>query len=390
MSWQELTFGNFAEIQPQVKLEKGTAYSFIGMADVLPHTKNVIPGSTRTWKGSGGSKFENGDIIFARITPCLEHGKTAKVSNLTDSKGFGSTEFFVFRDREGISDPDYIYYLARSPVIREPAIKSLTGASGRQRAQKIVVENTSIRVPEIQEQRRIASILSTYDDLIENNQRRIQLLEQSAQLLYKEWFVHLRFPGHEHITITDGVPEGWEKKPLGEIADITMGQSPKSIYYNEDGNGLPFHQGVTNFGIRFPSHQKYCTMQNRLAEPGDILFSVRAPVGRINIAPDKIIIGRGLAAIRSRTGQQNFLFYALKNWFFKEDIMGSGAIFAAITKKDLHGVALLQTSDHIAKMFMAHVVPIDLQIEKLHQSNEQLTQARDLFLPRLMNGEISV
>ncbi len=250
MSWQELTFGNFAEIQPQVKLEKGTAYSFIGMADVLPHTKNVIPGSTRTWKGSGGSKFENGDIIFARITPCLEHGKTAKVSNLTDSKGFGSTEFFVFRDREGISDPDYIYYLARSPVIREPAIKSLTGASGRQRAQKIVVENTSIRVPEIQEQRRIASILSTYDDLIENNQRRIQLLEQSAQLLYKEWFVHLRFPGHEHITITDGVPEGWEKKPLGEIADITMGQSPKSIYYNEDGNGLPFHQGVTNFGIR--------------------------------------------------------------------------------------------------------------------------------------------
>ena len=390
MSWQEITFGKFAEIQPQVKLEKGTAYSFIEMADVVPHTKNVIPSSTRTWKSSGGSKFENGDIIFARITPCLEHGKTAKVSNLADSKGFGSTEFFVFRGREGISDPDYIYYLARSPVIREPAIKSMTGASGRQRAQKIVVENTSIRVPEIQEQRRIASVLSTYDDLIENNQRRIQLLEQSAQLLYKEWFVHLRFPEHEHITITDGVPEGWEKKPLGEIADITMGQSPKSIYYNEDGNGLPFHQGVTNFGIRFPSHQKYCTVQNRLAEPGDILFSVRAPVGRINIAPDKIIIGRGLAAIRSRTGQQNFLFYALKNWFFKEDIMGSGAIFAAITKKDLHGVELLQTSDQIAKMFMAHVVPIDLQIEKLHQSNEQLTKARDLLLPRLMNGEISI
>ena len=390
MSWQELTFGNFAEIQPQVKLEKGTAYSFIEMADVVPHTKNVIPGGKRTWKSSGGSKFENGDIIFARITPCLEHGKTAKVSNLTDSKGFGSTEFFVFRGREGISDPDYIYYLARSPIIREPAIKSMTGASGRQRAQKIVVENTSIRVPEIQEQHRIASILSTYDDLIENNQRRIQLLEQSAQLLYKEWFVHLRFPGHEHVTITDGVPDGWEKKPLGEIADITMGQSPKSIYYNEDGNGLPFHQGVTNFGIRFPSHQKYCTMQNRLAEPGDILFSVRAPVGRINIAPDKIIIGRGLAAIQSRTGQQNFLFYALKNWFFKEDIMGSGAIFAAITKKDLHGVELLQTSDRIAEMFMENIVPIDLQIEKLHQSNEQLTQARDLLLPRLMNGEISV
>ena len=131
MSWKELTFGNFAEIQPQVKLETGTDYSFIEMADVVPHTKNVIPGGKRTWKSSGGSKFENGDTIFARITPCLEHGKTAKVSNLSDSKGFGSTEFFVFRGRDGISDPDYIYYLARSPVIREPAIKSMTGASGR-------------------------------------------------------------------------------------------------------------------------------------------------------------------------------------------------------------------------------------------------------------------
>ena len=131
-------------------------------------------------------------------------------------------------------------------------------------------------------------------------------------------------------------------------------------------------------------------MQNRLAESGDILFSVRAPVGRINIAPDKIIIGRGLAAIRSRTDQQNFLFYALKNRFFKEDLMGTGAIFAAITKKDLHGVELLQTSNRIAEMFMENIVPIDLQIEKLHRSNKQLTQVRDVLLPRLMNGEISV
>ena len=286
-------------------------------------------------------------------------------------------------------NPRFVYYLLiqNKEVIRGVG---LGGGSATPILNKTTFSRIRLRVPSKSRWAGIASILSTYDDLIENNRRRIQLLEQSAQLLYKEWFVHLRFPGHEHVTITDGVPDGWEKKPLGEIADITMGQSPKSIYYNEDGNGLPFHQGVTNFGIRFPSHQKYCTMQNRLAEPGDILFSVRAPVGRINIAPDKIIIGRGLAAIRSRTDQQNFLFYALKNWFFKEDIMGSGAIFAAITKKDLHGVELLQTSDQIAKMFMAHVVPIDLQIEKLHQSNEQLTQARDLLLPRLMSGEMEV
>lgn len=246
-----------------------------------------------------------------------------------------------------------------------------------------------IKIPEYGIQARIASILAAYDDLIENNRRRIQLLEQAARLLYKEWFVYLRFPGHEHVKVKGGVPEGWEKKPLSEIADITMGQSPQSVYYNEDGNGLPFHQGVTNFGVRFPAHQTYCTVQGRLAESGDVLFSVRAPVGRINITKDKIVIGRGLAAIRSILGQQNLLFYALKSHFFKEDMIGGGAIFAAITKKDLYGVELLQSPDSVAQMFMEHVRPIDSQIENLHRSIDQLTKARDLLLPRLMNGEVA-
>lgn len=250
----------------------------------------------------------------------------------------------------------------------------------------------SLKVPDftLSKQQDIASILSTYDNLIENNRRRIQLLEQAARLLYKEWFVHLRFPGHEHVKIQDGVPEGWEKKPLSEIADITMGQSPKSIYYNRDGNGLPFHQGVTNFGVRFPSHETYCTVQNRIGEPGDILFSVRAPVGRINITPDKIVIGRGIAAIRSNCGQQNFLFYALKSHFFKEDMMGGGAIFAAITKKDLYGVKLMQPTDQLVAMFMEHVHPMDQHIANLQKANDNLHIGRDLLLPKLMNGEVKV
>jgi len=268
-----------------------------------------------------------------------------------------------------------------APLFTGATIKHLP----REKLAKVEIE-----VPPLPTQHRIAELLSTYDDLIENNRRRIELLEQTARLLHKEWFVHLRFPGYEHVKITDGAPEGWEKKPLSEIADITMGQSPKSMYYNEDGNGLPFHQGVTSFGIRFPSHQTYCTVQNRLAERGDILFSVRAPVGRINITTDKIVIGRGLSAIRSKVGQQNLLFYTLKSHFFKEDMMGGGAIFAAITKKDLHGVELTQAPDRIADMFMERGHSIDIQIENLHRTIENLTQARDILLPRLMNGEVSV
>ena len=290
---------------------------------------------------------------------------------------------------ENKSDKFFLYYYFSSRKTVEK-ILNLVSSSGVPHINLTVLRNFEVPVPSLDTQKRIASVLSAYDDLTENNRRRIRLLEQAARLLYKEWFIHLRFPGHEHVKIKDGVPEGWERKPLGEIADIKMGQSPKSIYYNEDGYGLPFHQGVTNFGIRFPSHQTYCTEQNRLAEPGDILFSVRAPVGRINITTDKIVIGRGLAAIRSNRDQQNFLFHALKNHFFKEDMIGGGAIFAAITKKDLHGVELLQALDRVVEMFMEHVVPIDLQIEKLHQSNEQLTKARDLLLPRLMNGEMTI
>ncbi len=266
----------------------------------------------------------------------------------------------------------------------------LAGGAAQGKLGLYKINSFEITLPPLAQQNRIASTLSAYDDLIENNRRRIQLLEQAARLLYKEWFVHLRFPDHEHTKMVDGVPEGWEKKTLSEMAEITMGQSPKSVYYNEDGNGLPFHQGVTNFGVRFPSHKTYCTVRKRIAQAGDILFSVRAPVGRINITRDEIVIGRGLSAIRSNCGQQNLLFYALKDHFFKEDMIGGGAIFAAITKKDLHGIELVQPADRIAKMFMEYVVPIDLQIANLHQTTERLAKARDLLLPRLMNGEVEV
>jgi len=286
--------------------------------------------------------------------------------------------------------PRFLHYYFMSPAWRAVVEANVINGVTVDRIPIKKFPDFEVSIPPISKQRSISDILSAYDDLIENNRRRIQLLEQSARLLYKEWFVHLRFPGHEHTKIIDGVPEEWQKKSLSKIANITMGQSPKSIYYNEDGNGLPFHQGVTNFGVRFPSHKTYCAVQNRIAEPGDILFSVRAPVGRINITPDKIVLGRGLAAIRSNCDQQNFLFYALKSHFFKEDMMGGGAIFAAITKKDLHDVELMQPTDRIAAMFMEHVLPTDLQIANLQQTIENLAKARDFLLPKLMNGEVAV
>ncbi|WP_138933929.1 restriction endonuclease subunit S [Roseovarius arcticus] len=246
------------------------------------------------------------------------------------------------------------------------------------------------QVPPLTIQQKVSQVIGAYDDLIETNRRRIALLEEATRLLYREWFVHFRFPGHEHVKITDGVPDGWERRTLVDLAEVVMGQSPKSQFYNDAGNGLPFHQGVTDYGFRFVGHRTYSTMVTKIAEAGDILVSVRAPVGRINITRDKIVLGRGLSAIRSRTGHQSFLFYALKNHFYAEDIIGSGAIYAATNKKELEGQKLAVPSSMLLTEFEAQAATIDQQIANLTSQNEKLAQARDLLLPHLMNGEIAV
>ena len=245
-------------------------------------------------------------------------------------------------------------------------------------------------VPELVVQTEIADILSSCDDLIENNRRRNALLEEAARLLYREWFVHFRFPGHEHVKITDGLPEGWERRTLVELAEVVMGQSPKSQFYNEASDGLPFHQGVTDYGFRFVSHRIYSTAVTKLAEAGDILVSVRAPVGRINITRDKIVLGRGLAAVRSRTEHQSFLFYTLRNHFYAEDIIGTGAIYAATNKKELESQTLIKPTRIVLAEFNEQARDIDQNIANLTTQNEKLAQARDLLLPRLMNGESAV
>jgi len=360
---------------------------FLRITDIVPSQIDwdSVPFCEIDEKGKDRFSLAPGDIVIARTGATVGYAKLIR----DNPEAVFASYLVRIRVDPKHADSGYVGRIVESDVYKK-FVMSRVGGAAQPNANAKVLSAFRLPIPERVTQARIVEVLSAYDDLIENNRRRIQLLEEAARLLYKEWFVHLRFPGHEHVDLIDGVPKGWQQKRLSEIADITMGQSPKSIYYNEDGNGLPFHQGVTNFGVRFPSHETYCTVQNRIAEPGDILFSVRAPVGRINITPDKIVIGRGLSAIRSNCGQQNLLFYALKSHFFKEDMMGGGAIFAAITKKDLHGVELMQPSDRLAGMFLEHVRPIDLQIANLQQAIDDLNQARDVLLPRVLNGEVTV
>ena len=388
-----IRFGDFVEVNPRIQLEKGKEYPYIEMADVIPGNAFVFCEKERVYKG-GGSRFQAEDTLFARITPCLENGKIVRLKHTRNQPCFGSTEFFVFRGKPNISDPTYIFYLALSPMIRDPAVKSMTGASGRQRAILSSVEDILIPLLPLPTQRKIAAVLSAYDDLIENNTRRIKILEDMAQTLYQEWFVHFRFPGHENVPMVESalgpIPHGWKVKQLSEMCDVLMGQSPKSVFYNETGEGLPFHQGVTDFGQRFPTDRVYCTIQKRIAEVGDILFSVRAPVGRINVANKRIVIGRGLSAIRSKNESQVFILQQLKDKFQEEDTMGSGTIFNAITKADLLSVQLLEPPKSILVNYQEVAETISLELTNLTIKNTNLQQTRDLLLSKLISGEIDV
>ncbi len=388
-----IRFGDFVEVNPRIQLEKGKEYPYVEMADVTPGNGFISPKKKRIYKG-GGSRFQSDDTLFARITPCLENGKIVRFKDNSNQPCFGSTEFFVFRGKPDISDSTYIFYLALSPMIREPAVKSMTGASGRQRAMLSSVEDINVPAYSLPTQRKIAAILSAYDNLIENNTHRIKILEDMAQTLYREWFVHFRFPGHANVPMVESalgpIPQGWEVKQLGEMCHVLMGLSPKSEFYNQIGEGLPFHQGVTDFGERFPTDRVYCTVQKRIAEVGDILFSVRAPVGRINVANKKIVIGRGLSAIRSKSGDQVFMLQQLKDKFQTEDTMGSGTIFNAITKSDLLSVQLLKPTQSIVAKFEEAADPISLELANLTIKNANLQQTRDLLLPKLISGEIDV
>jgi type I restriction enzyme, S subunit len=254
------------------------------------------------------------------------------------------------------------------------------------------IKKARIPLPPLTLQKKIAAILSAYDDLIENNLKRIKLLEEMAQITYEEWFVRLRFPGHETTPInpTTGLPEGWKKIKLGDMCQLTMGQSPKSEFYNTEGKGLPFHQGVKDYGERFPTNACWSTDGTRYAERGDVLFSVRAPVGRLNIALEKMILGRGLAAIHHKQNAQGFLYCLLKKQFFEEDMMGGGAIFNSVTKNDMLKIDAVQPDEATLEKFNSVANATDREVEVLHLQNQRLHEARDILLPRLMTGVIDV
>lgn len=290
--------------------------------------------------------------------------------------------------------PRYISYYLLTPAHVAWMVNNCSHGAIMASLNQDIIKRIAVPVPELQVQDRIISILSSYDDLIENNNRRIAILEEMAQKLYREWFVHFRFPGHKNVKMVESelglIPDGWNVERLSDTANIIMGQSPKSSFYNDSGEGLPFHQGVTNFTALIPEHKAYSTGGTRIAEDGDILFSVRAPVGRINIADCKLILGRGVAAIRHKQNHQAFLLFLLKTTFDRPDMIGNGAIFNSVTKSDMSEIKVIVPVSEITLKFDNVANSFVKELITIYHKNTNLRKTRDLLLPRLISGDIDI
>ena len=283
----------------------------------------------------------------------------------------------IIRPRENLCNPIYLRNYLIQQNIKDKLLSSSIGSS-REAITKDFLEKFEIEIPDIQTQTSIAKVLSSLDDKIELNNKINKELENLAKTIYEYWFVQ-------------NADRNWEKGKLSEIANITMGQSPNGSSYNENGNGIIFYQGCTDFGARFPTIRQYTTAPTRFAEIGDILLSVRAPVGSLNFANTKCCIGRGLAALNSKLGSITHLYFILKDleMLFKHRNT-DGTTFGAITKDDLFSLPITKPPKDILMQFEKLANPIfDKQFE-IAEESASLAQLRDFLLPLLMNGQVKV
>ena len=335
--------------------------------------------------------------------PCITVGRSGSVGKVhyyEQATWAHNTALFV-KDFKG-NDPKYLYYFLKNLHLDKMFDK---GSSVVPSLDRKVVH--SLNVPchkDIDCQKRIAAILSKIDRKIELNCAINQNLEAMAKQLYDYWFVQFDFPNEEgkpykssggnmvwNEKLKRNIPIGWNNGTLIDIANITMGQSPDGTSYNEIGEGVLFYQGSTDFGMRFPSVRQYTTAPSRFAKKGDILMSVRAPVGAVNIANNDCCIGRGLSALNSKIGSTTHLYYILNDLRIAFDQRNAaGTTFGSITKEDLYNLPIVIPAKEVISAFDKICSPMFDRQMLLGEEIDTLIKQRDELLPLLLNGQVLV
>lgn len=309
-------------------------------------------------------KFSVGDVIVTSEAPM---GEVARIRTIEESQWVAGQRIFALKPDNKIVNSRYLYYSFLSSEVQHGLHSRSSGTTVIGIKQKELKE-VEIPLPPLEEQERIAGILGSLDDKIEANTRLIQTLDSLGEAATRKYLKSVQ-----------------KTQKLNDIAHIVMGQSPKGETLNTEGSGVLFFQGKKDFGFRYPTPRTYTTAATRMAEPLDILFSVRAPIGALNRSVEACCVGRGLAAIRSSCGQENTLFYTLKtNPNLWEKFEGEGTIFSAINKKGLSELDIPFSETAISNGVEDFLTSVEQEIFSLEQENLQLAETRDALIKRLI------
>ena len=386
MSWSDVQLGEIVEFFDNERIPLSTLerekrqgeYRYYGAQGVIDYIDDYI------FDGEYVLVAEDGANLVTRNQP---------IAFLVDGKFWVNNHAHILKGKSGLTTNYYIKSLLNNISISG----YVTGAAQPKLNQKNL-KNVRVRVPSYSVQNKIASILSAYDDLIENNNRRIGLLEESARLLYREWFVRLRFPGHENTRITHGVPEGWEKAVAFDAMDVMSGGTPKTKveqYWNGD---ILFYTPKDSAQGAFVSEtEKTLTDEglnncNSKCYPQDTLFiTARGTVGNLNLAMKPMAMNQSCYALKGKRGLKPFFLYcAMKETVQHLKQHAVGAVFDAIVVKTFKMIPFLIPELPVSDAFEDLIIPTFNQVKNLMQQNQKLKTARDLLLPKLMNGEIPV
>lgn len=371
----------YIDINPKEFLAKGTLAKKISMDKLQPFCRDIP--EYEIAKFSGGAKFRNSDTIMARITPCLENGKTAMVNILEpDEVGFGSTEFIVFRAKEGYTDPDFVYYLVKSSIVRDPAIKSMVGSSGRQRVQIDVVQNLVIPFPSLSEQRKIASILKSLDDKIALNTKINDNLEQQAASIFAEWLstcADASTIGDMSYNILDYSPVGSEQIRLLNSSDVTEGVFPIApLVPNKDLKG--------HFKKRFQFWDiLYSEIRPRNHHYGFVLFDASD-----YIASTRLMVIRAIENKVSPAMLYQYLLLPEVEAEFTLKTESRSGTFPQGNYADMASIQVPYSSTDSQIAISETLTQIRYTIAQNQLESQRLVELRDTLLPKLMSGELDV
>ena len=354
-------------------------------------------------KGQFKKTIQKNDILFSEIRPANRRFAMVLRDDCRDL--VVSTKLMVLRKFNDDVDLNYFYYCLTNQSFLEILQRRAENRIGSfPQITFDLLSEYSFPIPSLSEQKRIANIISVLDRKIALNRAINRNLEAMAKQLYDYWFVQFDFPDENgrpykssggkmvwNEVLKREIPIAWKSGAFSDIANITMGQSPDGSSYNEKGEGIVFYQGSTDFGIRFPSVRMYTTSPSRYAKQGDILMSVRAPVGAVNIANSDCCIGRGLSAINSKKGSITYIYYVIHYLKVRFDSLNTaGTTFGSITKDELFSLPVVIPSEKILERFEAICKPIFNKQMEIGFEIESLTLQRDELLPLLMNGQVTI